>query len=403
MNNVKKDFPIFNNKINGTSLIYLDSAATAQKMHRVLDAENEFYTHYNANIHRGIHFLGEKATAAYEQSRQRVASWIGAKKNEIIFTKSATEGINAIAQVFGIAHITKGQTIVLSQLEHHANLLPWQYVAQQTGATLQFIPIMADGQLDMSTLDQLITKQTALVAITHTSNALGTYVDIASIIQKAKNYGAKVLIDACQSVPHQRIDVTSLDCDFLVFSGHKMGASTGIGVLYIKEELHDHLEPYQRGGNMVRNVTWYDATWAPSPYKFEAGTPPIAQAIGLGAAIEYLKKIDFVALKKHEALLCKTVIERLSRLTQVTLYGPLEQLADMGHMVSFNIDGFHAHDVAAYLDSKGIAVRAGNHCAQPLANVLGISSSVRASFYMYNDLEDVDRLCDAIERLCEVK
>lgn len=403
MYNKKHDFPIFKQRINGFPLTYLDSAATAQKMHVVLDAQNAFYTQYNANIHRGIHFFGEKATTEYERARHTVAQHIGAKKNEIIFTKGATEGINAVAQMIGINHITKGQSIVLTQLEHHANLLPWQYVAQQTGAVLKFIPVGMDGQLDMSTLDDLITKQTALVAMTHVSNALGTHVDIATIIKKAKNYGAKILIDACQSVPHQKIDVALLDCDFLVFSGHKLGGPTGIGVLYIKESLHEQLEPYQRGGNMVHNVTWHDATWAQSPHKFEAGTPPIAQAIGLGAAIEYLNAINFESLKSHEASLCAAAIERLSALKKVKLYGPLQQLMRTGHMITFNIAGIHAHDVAAYLDSQGIAVRAGYHCAQPLAETLGMHGSVRASFYLYTDRQDIDRLCNAVETLCGVE
>jgi cysteine desulfurase/selenocysteine lyase len=368
----------------------------------VIRAEIDFYSTTNANIHRSIHTLGERATAAYEESRTFIAHWIGAQAHELVFTSGTTEGINAIAHMWGLEHICAGQTIVLSQLEHHANLLPWQYVARKTGATLTFIPIDSHGKLVMEGLDAIITEKTALVAITHLSNVLGTHVDLTPIVQRARSMGAKILVDAAQSIAHQKLDVKQMDVDFLVFSGHKVCGPTGVGVLYINQAIQSSLEPYRRGGSMVHTVDWTDATWAKAPHKFEAGTPPIAQAIGLKAAFDYLQKnVDFDELHKHEALLCRTAIERLQTLPRVKLYGPLEELAQRGHMINFTVEGVHAHDVAAYLDTFGIAVRAGNHCSQPLSTLLGINASVRASFYFYTTLEDVHQLCDAIERLCK--
>lgn len=402
MNGLKKNFPCFSQNRDEKPLIYLDNASTTQKPQVVIDTLNSFYSAYTANIHRGIHFFGEKVTTEYELSRQTVAQFIGALPHEVVFTKGATEGINAIAHMWGIEHITAGQTIVLSQLEHHANLLPWQHVARVTGARLEFIPVDNNGQLDFTDIDSIITEKTALVTITHISNALGTHVDLPYIVQKARRVGAKVLIDAAQSAPHQKLDVKTLDCDFLVFSGHKLGGPTGIGVLYIAQGLHDFMQPYQRGGNMVHTVTWNNAIWAKAPHKFEAGTPPIAEAIGLKAALDFYREhVDFNALMHHEAALCALAIKRLSLLEKVILYGPLDQLARNGHIISFNVRGIHAHDVAAYLDAHGIAVRAGHHCAQPLADKLNIPGSVRASFYLYNTVEDVTYLCDVLEALCK--
>jgi cysteine desulfurase/selenocysteine lyase len=397
-----KDFPIFKQKVHGHPLIYLDNAATTQKPLEVIQAEIDFYTTMNANIHRSIHTLGERATTAYEEARAFIARYLGAKVHEVVFTSGTTEGINAVAHMWGLEHIRAGQTIVLSQLEHHANLLPWQYVARKTGATLKFIPIDAHGKLVMDDLDQIITDATALVAVTHLSNVLGTHVDLAPIVQRARAVGAKILVDAAQSIAHQKLDVAAMDVDFLVFSGHKVCGPTGVGILYINQTVQSQMEPYQRGGSMVHSVDWTDATWAKAPHKFEAGTPPIAQAIGLRAAFEYLEKnVDFGELQRHEALLCRTAIERLQALPLVKLYGPLDELAQRGHMINFTVEGVHAHDVAAYLDTFGIAVRAGNHCSQPLSTLLGVNASVRASFYFYTTIEDVHHLCDAVERLCK--
>lgn len=402
MSGFKKDFPCFAQSVGRGPLVYLDNASTTQKPQVVIDELHRFYQEYTANIHRGIHFFGEKITSEYELSRQKIAHFIGAMTHEIIFTKGTTEGINAVAQMWGIEHIKAGQTIVLSQLEHHANLVPWQYVAHVTGATLKFIPVNKQGQLNFENIDSIITEKTGFVAVTHISNALGSHVDIDYIIQKARAVGAKVLVDAAQSVPHQKIDVKAIDCDFLVFSGHKIGGPTGIGVLYIAQSLHDFMQPYQRGGNMVHSVTWDNATWAKAPHKFEAGTPPIAEAIALKAAVDYyVQNVDFNALMHHEAALCALAIKRLSALEKIVLYGPLDQLARHGHILSFNVRGIHAHDVAAYLDKHGIAVRAGHHCAQPLADILKIPGSVRASFYLYNSVDDVTYLCDSLERLCK--
>lgn len=404
MKNLKVDFPFFSMLFDDSWLIYLDNAATTQKPNNVIEAELSFYKDLNAAVHRSTHALGERATEAYELARNTVAQYIGAYSHEVVFTRGTTEGINALAIMWGMEYLKAGDAIVLTQLEHHANLLPWQNVATKTGATLEFIPIDKQGTLNMESLDSIITSKTKFVSVTHVSNVLGTHIAIEAIIKRAHAVGAVVLIDAAQSVAHQSIDVHALNADFLVFSGHKMYGPTGIGVLYIKESLHDMIEPYHRGGTMVHTVDWYNATWARPPHKFEAGTPPIAQAIGLSAACKYLEQnVNFDDLREHESRLCLLAIERLSLLPMVKLYGPLEQLKQSGHMINFTIDGIHAHDVAAFLDMRGIAVRAGNHCAQPLSNVLGVSASVRASFALYTQEDEVIQLCDRIEELCRDK
>jgi cysteine desulfurase/selenocysteine lyase len=401
MKSVRNDFPILAQRVNGNRLAYVDNASTSQKPQVVLDAVRTFETAFNANIYRGVHSFGEETTQQYENVRAQVARFIGAADaSEIIFTKGTTESINFIATAWALKNLQQGDEIVLTQLEHHANLIPWQQVAQKTGAKLLFIPVNSDGSLDYSTLDQLITPHTKLVAISHVSNALGTHVDVVRIGTHAKKVGAKMLIDAAQSVPHQRINVQQLGCDFLAFSGHKMLAPTGVGILYIKKELHNAVEPYQFGGGMVFNVGWQESTWAQAPQKFEAGTPPIAQVIGLGAAIDYLEKqVDFDALQRHEAQLCAQLIDGLQKIAHIRILGPIDELRQQGHLVSFVVDGVHAHDVAAYLDQQGVAVRAGHHCAQPLAQKLGYDTSVRASFYLYNSAQDVQQLLDALHSL----
>jgi cysteine desulfurase/selenocysteine lyase len=401
MKNVRNNFPILDRNVNGNRLAYLDNASTSQKPQVVLDAVRTFETTFNANIYRGIHTFGEEATQHYENVRAQVARFIGAADvSEIIFTKGTTESINFVAAAWALNNLQPDDEIVLTQLEHHANLIPWQQVAKKTGAKLVFIPVNDDGFLDYSNLETLINDRTKLVAISHVSNAIGTHVDVARIVSWAKKVGAKILIDAAQSVPHQRINVQRLGCDFLTFSGHKMLAPTGVGILYINKELHDAIEPYQFGGGMVFNVDWQESTWAQAPHKFEAGTPPIAQVIGLGAAIAYLEsEVDFDALQSHEAELCSQLIDGLQKIAQVRILGPLEQLRRQGHLVSFVVDGIHAHDVAAYLDQQGVAVRAGHHCAQPLARKLGYDASVRVSFYLYNSAQDVQQLLDALHSL----
>lgn len=398
---ITKDFPIFSHLINKNKLTYLDSAAMSQKPQQVIDAMVDYYTRYCSNVGRGIYTIAEQTTTAFEDARAKVQTFIGAlNSTEIIFTKNTTEGINFIANTWADKHIKVGDEIVLSQLEHHANLLPWQNIAKQKKATIKFIPVTKDGQLDVHKIDEIITKKTKFVGVSHVSNALGTEVNIQMIINAAKSVGAKVLIDGAQSVPHQRINVSELQCDFLVFSGAKTLGPTGIGILYIKQELHDEIEPFLRGGGIVYKADFHDAHFLRAPHRFEAGTPPIAQAIGLHAALEYLEKnINFNELQKHEAQLCARVIDGLQQYKRVRLLGPLEQLREKGHIISFVVDGVHAHDVAAFLDRFGICVRAGHHCVQPLAGVIGYESSVRVSFYCYNTHEDVDLFLRAMAEL----
>lgn len=405
MNNFKKlrsDFPILSQKINGYSLVPCDNASTTHKPQSVIDTLVAFYSTTNANIYRGIHSFAEQATHMYEQARKKVAHFIGASPQEIIFTSGATSGINFVVAAWGDTHIKAGDEIVLTELEHHANLLPWQRLAQKKGAILKFIPIFPDGSLDLSQLDSIITSKTKMVSIIHVSNAVGTHVDVAAIIARAQSVGARVLIDAAQSVPHQKINVHDMNCDFLVFSGHKLLGPTGIGVLYIKKDMHDTLSAYEVGGGMVEDVHYHDAALKSAPYAFEAGTPPIAQAIGLGAAIDYLENnINFDELILHEAQLCSRLIDGLSTIKQVKILGPVEELKKRGHLVSFFVEGCHSHDVAAFLDSQGISVRAGHHCAQPFAKKIGYDASVRVSFYFYNTFEDVDRIIQAVSALVQ--
>jgi cysteine desulfurase/selenocysteine lyase len=423
---------------NSLDIVYVDNASTTQKPQVVIDAITNFYAYHNANVGRGVYPLAEQATQLYEDTREKVQKFIGARHaSEIIFTKGATEGINLVAQTWALAHIRPGEEIVVSELEHHANLLPWQQVARITGAVLKFIPVIQDtdfinqlrsdsgsqvnrgsetnldsqvnlnsqgdsgnqGDLDYSTLDTLITHKTKLIAVTHVSHALGTHVDIARIAAHAQRVGAKLLVDAAQSAPHQEINVQELGCDFLVFSGHKMLGPTGVGVLYIRAELHGQLQPYQRGGGMVHAVDWHDASWAKMPHLLEAGTPPIAQVIGLGAAIDYLRSLDRAATAQHEAELCAKLIEGLSVLPGVRILGPIAQLRVSGHLVSFVVEHMHAHDVAAYLGSRGICVRAGHHCAQPLATALCYVASVRVSFYLYNTEHEVNYIVKVLQEL----
>jgi cysteine desulfurase/selenocysteine lyase len=394
------DFPILSQTIKGYPLAACDNASTTHKPQSVIDTIVHFYTTTNANIYRGVHLFAEQATQMYEDARKKVAAFIGADSAEVIFTRGCTSGINFVVATWGKQNINAGDEIVITELEHHANLLPWQRLAQEKGAVLKFIPIFPDGSLDLSQLNSIITHKTKMVSVIHVSNAIGTHVDIATIIARAYAVGARTLIDAAQSVAHQKINVHQLGCDFLVFSGHKLLGPTGIGVLYIAKDLHESLSPYEVGGGMVEDVDCNNATWRAAPQKFEAGTPPIAQAIGLGAAIDYLNEhIDFNALAIYEAQLCARLIDGLSQIKQVKILGPVSELKKKGHLVGFLVDGFHSHDVAAFLDSRGISVRAGHHCAQPFAKKLGYDASVRVSFYFYNTFEDVDRVIDAVREM----
>ena len=399
----KKDFPIFARKVRGgNSLIYLDSGATSQKPEAVITAEANFYRTINAAVHRGAHLLAEEASEAYEAARVNVAKFIGAKTDEVIFTKSATESLNMIAYSLGntasTPHISDGDEIVVSEMEHHANLIPWQQLAKRTGAKLTWFSITKDGRLDLSNIASVITKKTKIVAITHQSNVFGTIIPLAEITKAAHAVGALVVLDACQSAPHFAIDVKKLDVDFLAFSGHKALGPTGVGVLWGKAELLEKLEPALFGGSMVDSVTMESATWASAPRKFEAGVPNMAQAVGLSAAIDYLNLVGMDKIFEHEQELTEHLLTGLSKISGVNVVGPLD-MKDRGGVISFTIDGVHPHDVGQVLDQYGIAVRTGHHCAWPLMKKLNLVGTTRASFHLYNDSNDVNALLEAIEKV----
>ena len=399
---LKRDFAIFDKKMRGgKQLVYLDSGATSQKPRQVLDAERFFYENNNAAVHRGAHLLAEEANEAYEGARQIVADFIGASADETIFTKSATESLNLIAYSFGNLkpgskfHLKAGDRIVVSEMEHHANLIPWQQLAKRTGAELVWFEITEEGRLDLSKIADVINKKTKIVAITHQSNVLGTINPIQEITQAAKKVGAIVVLDACQSAPHFRIDVKELGIDFLAFSGHKALGPTGVGICWGKGEHLSEMEPFLTGGSMIETVTMTDATWAPAPRKFEAGVPNMAQAVGLAAALNYLSKIGMDRVAEHDALLTEYALSKLVALPGVSVIGP-QNGVDRGAVVSFTIDGIHPHDVGQALDGNGIAVRTGHHCAWPLMRKLNLVGTTRASFYIYNDLQDIDILVQSI-------
>ncbi|MBO8141369.1 MAG: cysteine desulfurase [Firmicutes bacterium] len=386
---IRRDFPIFEQAMNGRPLVYLDSAATAQKPRPVIEAVRRFYEEYNANVHRAIHALGERATESYEEARRKVARFIHAPGPEtIVFTKNATEAINLVAYSWARNNLRPGDEIALTPIEHHSNLVPWQLAARAVGARLRFFELAPDGEIRADRIDEVIGEKTRLVAVTQASNTLGTLVPVESIVAAARRRGALVLVDGAQSVPHMPVDVQALDCDFLAFSGHKMGGPTGIGVLYGRREVLESMEPFLGGGDMISSVRLDGAEWNELPYKFEAGTPPIAEAIGLGAAVDYLSALGMDNIRAHEQRLAQYALERLGALPGVTVYGPRERAG----LVTFNVDGIHPHDLATVLDQEGIAIRAGHHCAQPVMDWLGVPAAARASFWVYNTEEDVDRL-----------
>ena len=400
---IKADFPIFKRTMRGGKpLTYLDSGATSQKPQSVIDAGSHFYEQTNAAVHRGAHLLAEEADAAYEGARQTVADFIGASIDEVIFTKSATESLNAVAYSFGNSEagsrfaLKAGDSIVVTEMEHHANLIPWQQLARRTGATLKWIPVTPDGLLDYVAAASIVDSTAKVLAFTHQSNVLGTVNDVAQLVSLAKKVGALTVLDACQSVPHFAVDVKKLDVDFLAFSGHKALGPTGIGILWGKTELLDAMEPFLYGGSMIETVTMESATFAPAPRKFEAGVPNMAGAIGLGAALEYLSKIGMENVHAWESELTRYAIEKISQIPGVTIIGP-QNSSDRGAVLSFTIDGIHPHDAGQVLDQYGIAVRTGHHCAWPLMKKFGVSGTVRASFYIYNTLEDVDTLVEGIK------
>ena len=403
LSSCKKDFPIFERKVRGgNSLIYLDSGATSQKPNSVIEAESNFYRTVNAAVHRGAHLLAEEASEAYESAREKVAAFIGAISNEVIFTKSATESLNIIAYSFGNPdsriNIKAGDQIVVTEMEHHANLIPWQQLAKRTGAELRWLSVTADGRIDLTNLDQIITKKTKIVAITHQSNVLGSILPVETIVKASHAVGALVVLDACQSAPHFALDVKKLDIDFLAFSGHKTLGPTGIGVLWGKYDLLEKLEPSLFGGSMVDSVTMESATWAATPRKFEAGVPNMAQAVGLSAAIDYLNQIGMHNIAQHEQDLTSYLLKGIIGISGVKLIGPVD-MKDRGGVVSFTVDGVHPHDVGQVLDQYGIAVRTGHHCAWPLMRKLNLVGTTRASLYLYNSKSDVDSLLESIEKV----
>jgi len=395
---VRADFPALSRTVHSRPLVFLDSAASSQKPLPVLEAMERVYRECYANVHRGIYAFSEEATLAYENARDRVASFINAPVREgIIFTRNTTEAINLVAYAWGRMNIRSGDRILLTEMEHHSNLVPWQLLAQEKGAQLVYLPITDDGLLRMDLLDSLLDERVKLVAVTMMSNVLGTVNPVKEIICRAHAAGAVVLVDAAQSVPHMPVDVQDLDCDFLAFSGHKMCGPTGIGVLYGKEALLEAMPPFLGGGDMIRKVEWESATWNRLPWKFEAGTPAFVEGIGLGAAVDYLTAIGMEAIAAHERELTAYALERLSALLGLNIVGPPAH--QRGGVVAFTFRGIHPHDIAHMLDMEGIAVRAGHHCAQPLHRRLGLTATVRASFYLYNTAEEVDALARALERI----
>jgi cysteine desulfurase/selenocysteine lyase len=400
---IRKDFPIFTRTIrDGKKLVYLDSGATSQKPQVVINAEVDFYAKHNAAAHRGAHQLAEEATEMFEASRATVASFLGAKTEEIVFTKSATESLNLLAYAFSNAEpgsqfaISSEHSIVVSEMEHHANLIPWQQLAKRSGAELKWFGVTSDGRLDESNIDSLITSKTKIVAITQQSNVLGTINNLDRIIEKAHKVGAIVIVDACQSVPHIPVNVTKLGADFLAFSGHKILGPTGVGVLWGRYELLNNLPPFLFGGSMIENVTMTDATWAEAPRKFEAGVPNMAQVVGLAAGIKYLQSIGLEKVHEHEKALTGYLLNELNQIPGIAVVGPTD-ISLRGGTVSFTLNGIHPHDLGQYLDSAGIAVRTGHHCAWPLTRALGVPATTRASLYLYNDNSDIDALIAAIK------
>lgn len=393
---IREQFPILKEKVYGKQLVYLDSAATAQKPLAVIDAVDNFYRTYNSNVHRGSHKLALLATDAYEDAREKVRKFINAKsKDEIIFNRGASSGINFIAQSYGMENVNEGDEILISIMEHHSNIVPWQQLVKKRKAVLKYLPLQPDGTIKLSDVEEMINERTKMLAITHVSNLLGTINPIKEIIEIAHQKGTPVLVDAAQSVPHKRVDVLELDCDFLVFSGHKMGAPTGIGVVYGKKALLDQMEPVEFGGEMIDMVGLYDSTWKETPLKFETGTMPIASAIGLGAMIDFLEEIGMDKVEAHENKLINYAMDRFEKFEGITIYGPR---TNRSSLISFNLDGVHPHDIATALDLEGIAIRAGHHCAEPLNKHLQVSSTARASFYLYNTIEEIDILYAAIEK-----
>lgn len=395
---IRVDFPILKREVNGKPLIYFDNAATSQKPSVVIEALGRYYSEYNANIHRGIHKLAEEATLAHEEAREKVAKFINANRTEeIVFTRNATEAINLVAYTWGRANIVPGDKIVLTIMEHHSNIVPWQLLAQEKNAQIEFIKIDSEGLLLQDDIKRMIDDRTKLVCVTHASNVLGTINPIKEITRAAHAHGALVLVDAAQSVPHLRVNAKDMDCDFMAFSGHKMLGPTGIGVLFGKSKHLESMPPFLGGGEMIREVHTTGATWKDPPYKYEAGTPNIAGAIGLGAAVDYLRKIGMDNVHEHEKEITGYALNKMSQVEGLVIFGPKDVNQRVG-VVSFNLGDIHAHDLASIMDEDGIAIRSGHHCAQPLMEFLNIPAASRASFYIYNMKEEVDVFINVLEK-----
>jgi len=399
---LRAQFPTLAQEVGGYPLVYLDNAATSQKPRYVLDVLAAYYEHDNANVHRGIHELSRRATVAFEDARAKLANFIGAADSaELVWTRGTTEAINLVAGSWGQDNLGEGDEILLSSLEHHSNIVPWQLVASRTGARLRYIEMDEQGRLILDDLSELLTERTRMVAISHISNALGTVNPVREIVEQAKKVGALVLVDGAQAVPHRRVDVQELGCDFYAFSGHKMCGPTGSGALWARRSLLESMPPYQGGGEMIRNVGREESTWAEIPHKFEAGTPNIAGAIALGAAADFLDEVGFDAIAEHERELLGYALERLDDLGGVRVYGPTD-LNERSGVISFTMGDAHPHDISTILDSKGIAIRAGHHCAQLVMHHFDISATARASFYLYNSRDDVDRLVEGLASVKEI-
>lgn len=396
---IRELFPILKQEVNGHPLVYLDSAATSQKPIQVIEALKHYYEWDNANVHRGVHTLGSRATDAYEGARAKIAKFINASsEQEIIFTRGTTTAINIVASSYAKAVLREGDEIVLTPMEHHSNLIPWQQAAKATGATLKYIPLQPDGTISIADVENTITDRTKIVSIVYVSNVLGVINPVKEIAQIAHKHGAKIMVDGAQSTPHMTVDVQDLDCDFYGLSGHKMCGPTGIGALYGKKALLENMEPAEFGGEMIDHVDLYESTWKELPWKFEGGTPIIAGAVGLGAAIDFLQEVGMDNIFKHDIQLTNYAMERMTQIEDLTIYGPT---ANRAGLVTFNLGDVHPHDVATVLDAEGVAIRAGHHCAQPLMRWLEVSSTARASFYLYNTEEDIDRLVMALQKTKE--
>lgn len=394
---VREDFPILKRKVRGKRLVYLDSAATSQKPTTVIDAITDFYSRYNSNVHRSVHTLGEEATAAYEAAREKTAKFVGASAKDLVFVRGTTEATNLVRFAWGGKFVRAGDTLVTTMMEHHSNIVPWQLLAKSKGATLKFVGLNPDGTLDMAGFEELLKDSPRLVAVTHCSNVLGTINDIAKICSLARRAGAVTMVDGAQSVPHMPVSLPTVDCDFYAFSGHKMLGPTGIGALVGRKGLLEEMEPFHGGGEMIREVFLDHSTWNAVPYKFEAGTVNIADAIGLGAAVDYLTAIGMERVRDHEVGLLKYAMDTLAKVKGFRAYGPTEPSRKAG-VISFNLADVHPHDLATILDEEGIAIRSGHHCAQPLMRWLDVSATSRASFQVYNSSDDIDALRAGLEK-----